>query len=146
MKKLILMAMVAGGLALAASAAELQWLTDLPKAQAKAKAENKLVLMDFTGSDWCSWCVKLDKEVFSKPEFVAYAKKNLVLVYVDFPRKKALPPKQKEANDALKATYKVSGFPTLIGLNSKGDKVFEQVGYLEGVQNWISKLDAAKKK
>jgi len=82
---------------LRAGAAELDWLTDLQKAQAKAKTENKLVMMDFTGSDWCGWCIKLNKEVFSKPEFADYARKNLVLVEVDFPRYK------KQADDVKKA-------------------------------------------
>ena len=67
-------------------AADLTWLTDLPKAQAEAKTENKLVLIDFTGSDWCPWCIKLDKETLSQPEFADYAAKNLVLVKVDFLR------------------------------------------------------------
>src|SRR5213083_3508571 len=83
-----------------AGAEEAQWLTDLPKAQAKAKEEKKLVMLDFTGSDWCGWCIKLNKEVFSKPEFAEYAKKNLVLVEVDFPRHKDLTEEQKKANDA----------------------------------------------
>ena len=66
-------------------AAEYDWLTDLPKAQAQAKKENKMVLMDFTGSDWCRWCIKFDKEVLTSDEFTDYAKTNLVLVEVDFP-------------------------------------------------------------
>src|SRR5512140_2965556 len=66
--------------------AELSWMTDVPKALEKAKTENKLVMLDFTGSDWCGWCIKLNKEVFSKPEFIEYAAKNLVAVEVDFPR------------------------------------------------------------
>ena len=64
-------------------AADLTWLTSVPDAQAQAKKESKLVLLDFTGSDWCSWCKKLDAEVFSQPQFADYAKKNLVLVEVD---------------------------------------------------------------
>ena len=61
------------------------WSDNYAKALAQAKAEKKLVLVDFTGSDWCGWCIKLDKEVFSKPEFKTYAKENLVLVELDFP-------------------------------------------------------------
>src|ERR1017187_7651292 len=75
---------------LQAGAGELTWLTDLPKAQAQAKTENKLVMLDFTGSDWCGWCIKLDNETFSKQEFADYASKNLVLVQLDFPQKKEL--------------------------------------------------------
>ncbi len=67
-------------------AEDLTWLTSVPDATARAKKESKLVLLDFTGSDWCSWCKKLDAEVFSKAEFADYAKKNLVLVTVSISR------------------------------------------------------------
>src|ERR1051326_4751371 len=87
MKK-IAVGLIACWALLHAGAEELNWQTDLAKAQAQAKKENKLVMLDFTGSDWCGWCIKLNKEVFSKPEFVDYPKKNLVLVEVDFPRSK----------------------------------------------------------
>ena len=64
------------------------WLTDLSVVQAKAKEEGKPILMDFTGSDWCSWCIKLKKEVFSKPAFIDYANEHLILMTVDFPNRK----------------------------------------------------------
>src|SRR6476659_6847904 len=116
---------------LQAGAEELHWLTDLPKAQAQAKKENKLVMLDFTGSDWCGWCIKLDKEVFSKPEFKSYAKDNLVLVEVDFPKLKELPADVAKQNDKLQKQYKIEGYPTVIVLNSAGKKVGE-LGYQEG--------------
>lgn len=97
MKRILLMTMLLGGV-VAVRAEGPAWLTDAAKAQAQAKAEKKLVLLDFTGSDWCGWCIKLNKEVFSKPEFAEYAKKNLVLVEVDFPRRKKLSPAQNKAN------------------------------------------------
>jgi len=87
MKK-ILIAMLAATVLWQVNAAETTWLTDLPKAQAQAKAENKIVLLDFTGSDWCGWCIKFRKEVLDTPEFQAYAAKNVVLVELDFPNKK----------------------------------------------------------
>src|SRR5260221_13878642 len=96
-----------------AGAEERQWMTDLSKAQAKAKAEKKLVMLDFTGSDWCGWCIKLHKEVFSKPEFEEYAKKNLVLVEVDFPRGKQQTEELKKANQKLQQKYGIEGYPTL---------------------------------
>jgi protein disulfide-isomerase len=114
---------------LQAGAAE--WLTDLPKAQAKAKAEKKLVMLDFTGSDWCGWCIKLHKEVFSKPEFEEYANKNLVLVEVDFPRAKQQTEELKQANQKLQQKYGIEGYPTLILLNGEGTKV-AQSGYVQG--------------
>ena len=85
----------------AAFAAEAEWLTDVHAALNKAAAEHKYVLLDFTGSDWCGWCKKLKAEVFDQPEFIAFAKDNLVLVEVDFPRQKQLSAAQQEANNAL---------------------------------------------
>ncbi len=129
-----------------AGAAELQWVTDLPKAQAKAKTENRLVLMDFTGSDWCGWCIKLNKEVFSKPEFVEYAEKNLVPVEIDFPRKKTQSAELKKANQQLQAKYKIEGYPTIIVLNGQGKKVGE-LGYQPGgPKAFIASLEKLKGK
>src|SRR5580692_4984002 len=99
---------------LRAGAEELNWMTDLPKALAKAKAENKLVMMDFTGSDWCPWCIKLKKEIFSQPEFATYAAKNIVPVEVDFPRHKELSDEQKQANAKLAKKFGIEGYPTVI--------------------------------
>ncbi|MGH7976174.1 MAG: thioredoxin family protein [Limisphaerales bacterium] len=129
------------------ASADLNWLTDLPKAQAQAKAENKLVLMNFTGSDWCPWCIKLDEDIFSKPEFADYAKTNLVLVEVDFPNHKPQPVGLKKANAALMAKYDSEGaFPTLIAMKPDGAVVWKQTGYLEGgPKALIAKLNEAKK-
>src|SRR5688572_9113126 len=143
MKKIAL-GLIACCALLQAGAAELEWLTDLPKAQAKAKAENKLVMLDFTGSDWCGWCIKLNKDVFSKPEFAEYAKKNLVLVEVDFPRKKKLSAEQQKANQALGQKYKIRGYPTIVVLDKEGTKVGE-LGYKPTAKEFIDELDALKK-
>jgi protein disulfide-isomerase len=113
------------------AADEMQWQTDLPKAQAQAKKEGKLVVMDFTGSDWCPWCIKLHDEVFSKSDFTDYAKKNLVLVIVDFPRNKTQPEELKKANQALQEKYKIEGFPTVVVLDGDGKQVGE-LGYQPG--------------
>ena len=114
-----------------AVAAEGPWLTDFEEAKKQAAKENKAILMDFTGSDWCGWCVKLDKEVFSKKEFLDYAKKNLVLLEVDFPRKKKLPAETKKQNEGLAKKYKIEGFPTILLTDAKGKK-FAKTGYREG--------------
>jgi thioredoxin-related protein len=128
-------------------ASEGEWLTDLPKALDRAKAEKKAVLLDFTGSDWCGWCKRFDKEVFSTTEFKEYTTKNLVLVEVDFPNQKKLAPELKKANGALKNKYKVEGFPTLVVLNGEGREIGRQVGYLEGgPKAFIAKLETFKKK
>lgn len=125
MKKLLLTLATAIALALSAAAADLTWLTDFPKAQAQAKAEGKLVLMDFTGSDFCSSCMRLHKEVFATKEFAEFAKKRLVLMELDFPLKKKQPAALKEANAALAKEFKVDGYPTLIVLASDGKKLGE---------------------
>lgn len=139
---------VAAALAVTSSAAlaAAGWGDDYDKAVVKAKAEKKMVLLDFTGSDWCGWCIKLDKEVFSKPEFKKYAKDNLVLVEVDFPQGKRLPKKTKEQNDKLKNEHGVRGYPTIIVLNAEGKKV-GQLPYMEGgPKAFIAKLDELKGK
>jgi thioredoxin-related protein len=107
------------------------WTTDLPAAQAKAKAENKFVLLDFTGSDWCGWCIRLKKEVLSQTEFAAFAAEHLVLVEVDFPRGKPQTAAVKNANAALAQKYEIKGFPTLILLNNAGE-IVGRIGYVEG--------------
>ena len=126
-------------------AVELEWQTDLPKAQTQAKTEKKLVMLDFTGSDWCGWCIKLNKEVFSQPAFAEYAKKNVVAVEVDFPNKKKLSSAQKQANDALAKKYKINGYPTIIVLDSDGKKIGE-LGYQPGGPTaFIAALEKLKK-
>jgi protein disulfide-isomerase len=146
MKK-ILFGLVASLAFLQATAAELQWLTDLPKAQEKAKAENKLVLLDFTGSDWCPPCIALHKNVFSTKEFAEFAKENLVLVEVDFPRRTKLPDEQKKANDALAKQYEIEGFPTVIVLDSKGKQLSKAVGYPgTSAKDYVANLQKLVKK
>jgi thioredoxin-related protein len=107
------------------------WLTDFSAAKKKAKDENKPILMLFTGSDWCPYCIQWEKEAFSKPDFQEYAKKNLVLLLVDFPDKKPLPKAQARANDALLKRYNVDEYPTVIILDSKG-KQLGSFNYAEG--------------
>ena len=143
MKKLLsLTVLFALSLAPVLRAADENWQTDPEKAIASAKGTKKLVLMDFTGSDWCSWCVKLNKEVFSQPEFQQYAKENLVLVELDFPRAKPQTAEEKARNDALARKYRVKGFPTIVVLNAEGRQVGE-LGYMKGGPQAF--IDALKK-
>ncbi|MFL6583534.1 MAG: thioredoxin family protein [Chthoniobacterales bacterium] len=100
--------------------ADESWLTDFKQAQQRAKADNKMLLLDFTGSDWCGWCIKLNKEVFSKPEFKEYATKNLVLMEVDFPRRKQVADDLMKQNVGLAQQFQIEAFPTIIVLNSEG--------------------------
>ena len=90
-----------------------------------------MILADFSGSDWCGWCIKLDKEVFSKKPFQEYAKKNVVLFLADFPSRKELPAKVKEQNEKLAKQYGVRGFPTVLLLDATG-KILGRTGYQRG--------------
>lgn len=113
------------------NAAKTGWLTSYEKARSEAQSHKKLLLMDFTGSDWCGWCIMLDREVFSKPEFKEYASKHLVLLELDFPRNKQMPPETKEQNRQLALQYQIQGFPTVVVLNGEG-KVVGALGYMKG--------------
>ncbi len=117
--------------AVSRAADEASWRTDYAQALETAKAEKKMVLLDFTGSNWCGWCKKLDREVFSTPEFKEYAQKNLVLVKLDFPRGIEQPAAEKAQNERLAKQFNIEGFPTIIVLNSEGKPVGE-LGYMEG--------------
>jgi len=144
--KNILIAILAATVFWQANAAEATWLTDLPKAQAQAKTENKIVLLDFTGSDWCGWCIKFRKEVLDSAEFQTYAAKNVVLVELDYPSKKEQGAELKKANTALKEQYKIDGFPTLVVLDKSGKEIGRQVGYAPGgAKAFIAQLEGFKK-
>ena len=110
-------------------AAEGRWLTDFAKAQAQAKAQNKMLLLNFTGSDWCPPCKALHKNVLIAEEFITYAKEKLVLVLVDFPQNKPQSEAQERANKELSEKFNVEGFPTVIVLSSEGKELSRQVGY-----------------
>jgi protein disulfide-isomerase len=128
-----------------AHAGEDGWTTDYKKAVEQAKSEKKLVLLDFTGSDWCGWCIKLNKEVFSQEKFKEYAKANLVLVEVDFPRAKEQSAELKKQNQDLQDKYKIEGYPTIIVLNGDGKKVGE-LGYMPGGPDvFVAELAKLKK-
>ena len=129
--RLGLLALALCTVSLSSARAEAQWLTDYEKAQAEAKAENKLLLLNFTGSDWCPWCRVLDAEVFSTAEFADYAKKNLVLLTVDFPRAKALTAEVRKQNQTLAQRFEIQGFPTILILSGAG-KPLGMLGYMPG--------------
>jgi len=93
------------------------WMEDLDKALEKAKADNKPVLVEFTGSDWCPPCMMMRKNVFSKKEFVDAASKNWILVEIDLPKKNK---EVAEKNKPLAAKFKIQGVPTVILLDETG--------------------------
>ena len=123
------------------------WTDDFEAAKEQAAREGKLLLVDFSGSDWCGWCKKLDKEVFSKPEFVEKASKDFVLVLIDKPRNQSkLSDKAKEQNPKLCEKYKIKGFPTVLMMDAEG-KVLGKTGYLEGgPEKYLKNLSVMKKK
>jgi protein disulfide-isomerase len=126
--------------------AESNWLHDYNKAQEQAKANHKLLFLNFTGSDWCGWCIKLDKDIFSKPQFKNYAHDNLVLVELDFPRRKSQPTEERKQNVQLAQHYEVLGFPTIVVLNSNGQKVWQFDGYFpDGPEAFIAQLQKLPK-
>lgn len=120
-----------GLLGLTSGRAEATWLTDFQKAQGEAKAGHKLLLLDFTGSDWCVWCIRLETEVFSRPEFAEFAQKNLVLMRADFPRAKPLSAEVRKQNQELAQRYEIDSFPTIVVLNEEGKQV-GLLGYMPG--------------
>jgi protein disulfide-isomerase len=145
MKKIIIATLLVGGFWLQVQATELNWSTDANTAVKRAKIENKLVLVDFTGSDWCGWCKKFDAEALSTEEFAAYAKTNLMLVQLDFPRSKPQSDALKAVNKAMAKQFKPGGFPTFIVLNGDGKELGRQTGYKPGgAAAFIKKIERFK--
>ena len=127
-------------------AGDLDWSTDFEKAKKTAKEKNLLILADFSGSDWCGWCKKLEAEVFSKSEFLSFAKNNFVLVLVDFPNRKKLPANIAKQNNGLQNKYRVEGYPTVIIMDASG-KELDRTGYQPGgPSNYVKYLQGVLKK
>lgn len=91
----------------------LEWHTDLMKVHEMSMATHKPIFGFFTGSDWCGWCHKLERDVFSKPEFISWAKANVILLELDFPRAKQLPQELQQQNNSLQQAFQVQGYPTI---------------------------------
>jgi len=150
MKKYLTMGIAAAVMALTVNVEAKDWETDFKKASATAKESGKYMLLDFTGSDWCGWCIKLDAEVFSKSSFKSYARGNLVRVMLDFPRSKRMSKKLKTQNAELASKFGVRGYPTVIILSPEGDLV-GKTGYKEGgpkkyVEHLTAMIDKHKAK
>ena len=107
------------------------WETNMKKAMEKATKEKKDLLIDFTGSDWCGWCIKLGKEVFSQDVFKKEAPKHFVLVSLDFPQKKKLAEELTKHNKKWMEKLGVTGFPTIFLTDGKG-KPYAKTGYQPG--------------
>lgn len=133
---------------------ELTWHTDMSKATDISIKENKPMFLFFTGSDWCGWCIRLQKEVFKTPEFIKWAKENVVLVELDFPRKNEQTDAVKMQNAQLQQQLQVRGYPTVwfvsatktaeakVNLNALGSTGYVAGGpkvWIEGANQIIKK-------
>lgn len=108
------------------------WVQDFEQAKATAAAEGKDLLMDFTGSDWCGWCIRLDKEVFDTEVFQAAIHEQFVLVKLDYPRDQSLVTDEIRAqNEGLQEEYGIEGFPTIFLADAQG-RPFGRTGYQQG--------------
>jgi len=118
-------------IAMTAAAGDEKWLSDFDQARKLAAENNRPILADFSGSDWCGWCIRLEREVFSQGDFKSFAKDNLVLFLADFPMRKSLDDGLKRQNEKLAEAYGIQGFPTVLLLDADG-KVLARTGYRPG--------------
>ncbi len=127
---------------------EAKWLASFDEAAKLSQKTNKPILANFTGSDWCGWCKVLHREVFSKPEFTKWAKKNVILLEVDFPRKTKISTELKKQNAGLQRAFGVRGYPTIwlfeVGDGDdpkKGLNPLGKTGYVKGgFKKWIESI------
>jgi protein disulfide-isomerase len=129
--------------------AEGGWITDFEAAKAAAAKRKVPIIANFSGSDWCGWCIKLDREVFAKADFLAYAKDHAVLLHLDFPSRKKQSEAIRNQNKALAAKYGIRGYPTIIILDSAGKELGRTgykkggpKGYIKHLQKWIPEKQA----
>tara|TARA_S200000501_G_scaffold355249_1_gene376742 strand:+ start:41 stop:532 length:492 start_codon:yes stop_codon:yes gene_type:complete len=145
MKKLLLVLLIGLSLNGFSQQNELTWHTDVNQAVEFSVKQERPMLMFFTGSDWCGWCKKLVKEVFVTSEFAKWAKNNVILVELDFPRRTQLPEKTQKQNRELGGMFGVRGYPTIWFVSPKiegGNVNFQKIGsqgYVRGGSAaWIS--------
>ena len=121
-----------------------EWTEDFDAAKATAAKENKDLLLDFTGSDWCQWCIKLKQEVLGQDGFISEASKNFVLVELDYPRGKQQDAAIKARNKELATKFSIEGFPTVILMDAKG-QAYGRTGYRPGgVQKYLEHINKVK--
>ena len=129
------------------------WLTGFPEVFEKYIKEKKPIMANFTGSDWCGWCIRLDKAVFQTDEFKKWAKDNVILLELDFPRRKKLDPTLEATNNELQNIFQVRGFPTVwlfsvtkteegkFSINANLSNPFQKMGYMGSAKDFISKAE-----
>ncbi|MCK4312509.1 MAG: thioredoxin family protein [Candidatus Cloacimonetes bacterium] len=118
----------------------LNWLTNLEEAQKISQEKGIPIFVDFTGSDWCGWCFRLRDEIFSQEEFIQYAKENLVLLKLDFPRKIKQSKETKLYNENLARRFGIRGLPTILLVNSKGEEIARTGYQYGGAENYINHI------
>jgi thioredoxin-related protein len=115
----------------AKSASSSEWMQDFEEAKKRAALESKDILLNFSGSDWCGWCIKLQQEVFSQENFKKEAEKHFVLVELDFPQRGKQSEKIRNQNQKLVQKYRIIGFPTILVTDSEG-RPYARTGYIPG--------------
>lgn len=132
MLRIVILLLLSCGFISADSASnKVNWMTNFQEATTLSKADNKPIVLLFTGSDWCVWCIKAEKEIFDTPEFIKAAGDKFIFVKADFPLNVDLPIDTVVQNEKLKNQYGVKGFPTIVIINPEG-KALGTVGYSEG--------------
>ncbi len=125
------------------------WLTSIDDAYAKSKKTGKPIMANFTGSDWCGWCHKLSAAVFTQDDFKKWAAKNVILLELDYPRRKVIPANIQQQNASLAQAFRITGYPTVwvfdLDKDSKSNqysiKALGKTGYLPTVQEFVSGVD-----
>lgn len=137
----------------ATQAQDIEWQTDIKKAVDMSAKSKKPLLLFFTGSDWCGWCIRLQKEVLKTPEFANWARENVVLVELDYPRRTPQSPELKQQNAELQRFFGIRGYPTIWFANAEnkdGKTSFTQLGstgYVAGGPTaWLKAANSILKK
>jgi len=117
------------------------FIEDYPAAVALAKATHRPILMNFTGSDWCPWCIKLENEVFAAPAFITWAAAHVVLFEADFPNQKQQDDGTKKQNHDLAGTWGIQGYPTVIVTDAAGAKLAQSGYHAGGPDGWIKDIE-----
>ena len=154
MKKILILLLTTFSITVFAQQKDLEWHTNIDKAIEISSNTNKPLFLFFTGSDWCGWCIRLQKEVFFKPEFKKWANKNVVLVELDFPKRTKLDEKTLRQNRKLAREFGVRGYPTIwfatanrtsegkININKLGSQGYVAGGpkkWIEGANRYLLK-------
>jgi len=132
----------------------LNWETDMNVSISQSMSTGKPILLFFTGSDWCGWCIRLQKEVFKTAEFSKWANENVILMEVDFPRTKVLNEKLRQQNAQLQTSFGVRGYPTVFIVSPTSDEngkvslnTLHKTGYEQGgPTSWINNANVNLKK